>query len=230
MATIGELVDIVSRALELSREGVAGHMRLLRENGMLTMKGRGRGAATMTSLDAAKLLIAVAGSLATKDSVETVQSFGALRPSLDGWPKEVRADNYRNAEAGLAGELENIAAQNAKGTLHASYRQMFDSLYFDRAAVTFHSAVGISSKSFPKIVVVKRIVGGSGTVLYAATGRDTFRRIRKPLNLVSFNFASEGWNATKNSIAMSHFSELAPGLMQTRHVSFSAFANIALAL
>jgi hypothetical protein len=219
MATIGEMVDIMGRALGLSREGVAGHMRMLRENGMLTMKGHGRGAAKMTYADAARLLIAVAGSLATKDSVETVQSFGELEPSTDGWPKEARRNSYCNAEVGLAGELEYIAFQNNKGTLHPAYRRLLDPLYSDRAAVTFHSVVGISSKAFPKIVVVRRIL---------AVGN--YRRIESSAGLVSFNFAPKGWSAAKDSTDLSHVIGSAPGLLQTRHVSFPAFSEIALAL
>lgn len=48
--------------------------------GMISFKGHGRGAATMTTLDASRLLIAAAGSSFAKDSVQTLKEFGSLQP------------------------------------------------------------------------------------------------------------------------------------------------------
>lgn len=83
MGTSGELVTTIATALDvgelgLSRESVFVAMRELRAANMIPVTGRGLSGATMTEREAAKLLIAVAGALQLKDSVETVRLFSAL--------------------------------------------------------------------------------------------------------------------------------------------------------
>jgi hypothetical protein len=73
-----ELSDCIAKALGLPEPTVALHMRNLREEGVLTQGGRGRSAARMSAVDAALLLIASAGSLHPKDSVDTVQKYRDL--------------------------------------------------------------------------------------------------------------------------------------------------------
>jgi hypothetical protein len=73
--TPGELVRAVSIALEVPAETVVQHDRNLAVAGLRTKGGRGRSAAQVTSLDAARLVVATVASFRTKDSVETVRLF-----------------------------------------------------------------------------------------------------------------------------------------------------------
>ncbi len=59
MATSGELIRIMARALALPSATVTSYHRVLREHGMITKGGRGRSAATMSAEDVARLLIAL---------------------------------------------------------------------------------------------------------------------------------------------------------------------------
>src|SRR5262249_21152375 len=53
--------------------------RTIAEAGLRTKKGRGRGAASVTTRDAAHLLIAIFGSAQVKDSVDAVRRYGRTR-------------------------------------------------------------------------------------------------------------------------------------------------------
>src|SRR5664279_5275445 len=80
MATSGELCVATAKALGISFEATREHLRHIRRAGMISFKGHGRGAATMTTPDASRLLIAAAGSSFAKDSVQTLKEFGSLQP------------------------------------------------------------------------------------------------------------------------------------------------------
>jgi hypothetical protein len=73
--TPGQLVRAVSIALNVPEETVTEHDRNLIVAGLRTKGGRGRSAPQVTPLDAARLLVAVLGSIRTKDSVDTVGVF-----------------------------------------------------------------------------------------------------------------------------------------------------------
>src|ERR1700688_1302036 len=81
MATSGELCLVTAEALGIPFETTREHLRNIRRAGMISFKGHGRGAAAMTTLDAARLLIAAAGSSFVKDSIETLEGFGKLKPT-----------------------------------------------------------------------------------------------------------------------------------------------------
>lgn len=78
MATSVEMADKVADALGIGRQSVLHHLRNLGVRKLITYHGRGRHAAGMTPLDAARLTIAVVGSPLVKDSVATVEQFGSL--------------------------------------------------------------------------------------------------------------------------------------------------------
>ena len=78
MATSVEMADKVADALGVGRQSVLHHLRNLGVRKLITYHGRGRHAAGMTPLDAARLTIAVVGSPLVKDSVATVEQFGSL--------------------------------------------------------------------------------------------------------------------------------------------------------
>jgi hypothetical protein len=73
--TPGQLVKAVALALDVPEETVVQHDRNLVVAGLRTKGGRGRSAAKVTPLDAARLIVAVLGSLRTKDTVATVRAF-----------------------------------------------------------------------------------------------------------------------------------------------------------
>lgn len=78
MASSGELARQVAETLTIKEPSVAWKVRLLREEGLLTKGGRGRSAAKMTSLDAARLLIAIMATETDAMSVDAVHDFGEL--------------------------------------------------------------------------------------------------------------------------------------------------------
>lgn len=141
--TSGELITCVAGALGMARETVAIHFRHLREGGMVSQKGRGRGAASMTSLDAARLIIAVAGSFAVKDSVATVAAFGPLLPP--------RVSAGLCFEDMLARLIDKLAAWAAEGQLPGLYLGLRGSVAKQGApAVELVSGVGTDLKNTPK--------------------------------------------------------------------------------
>lgn len=78
MASPGELVQCIARALGVPENQVTQHDRNLAVAGLRTVGGRGRSAARMSPRDAANLLIGVAASSMVKDTVETVMEYGSL--------------------------------------------------------------------------------------------------------------------------------------------------------
>ncbi|MFK4536384.1 hypothetical protein ABIA00_004567 [Bradyrhizobium ottawaense] len=88
MMTSLQLAAVVAGALGLSRGTVVQHLRNLQKGDKITFAGHGRGAAPMGPGDAARLLIAAAGSDAVKDSLATLNAFGELLPiRTDGRPR-----------------------------------------------------------------------------------------------------------------------------------------------
>ena len=79
MVLVRELSNATANFLELPSPTVAMYTRRLREAGLISEKGRGRGAARATPLDAANLLIALAVNLGPERAAESVVDFGRLR-------------------------------------------------------------------------------------------------------------------------------------------------------
>ena len=71
--TPGQLVQAMSIALNTPLETVTQHDRNLAVAGLRTTGARGRNAPHVTTLDAARLLVAILGSIRTMDSVVTVE-------------------------------------------------------------------------------------------------------------------------------------------------------------
>ncbi|MDX3965541.1 MAG: hypothetical protein QHD01_02940 [Bradyrhizobium sp.] len=70
----------MGEALGLPRETAQLHLKTIRAAKQITFKGFGRSAAAMTERDAARLVIAAAGSYFAKDSAVALKRFGGLRP------------------------------------------------------------------------------------------------------------------------------------------------------
>lgn len=80
MAAPKRIVEAVSENMGVPLGTVVIHDRNLSVAGLRSAGIRGRGKSVATSHDAANLIIAVAGSRNAKDSVETVEKYGRLRP------------------------------------------------------------------------------------------------------------------------------------------------------
>jgi hypothetical protein len=80
MLTSIALADVVADALGITRESAQLHLKTIRAAGEISFKGYGRAAAAMTPLDASRLVIASAGSIFAKDSVDVLMRFGKLVP------------------------------------------------------------------------------------------------------------------------------------------------------
>ncbi len=131
MATSGGLIEIVADALGLTAETVGVHVRNLRTAGLLNRRGVGRSAAIMTTLDAARVLLAVVGSQQVKDSAETVKRFGAL-VSAEGVEAASRGEDINpfTLEHALAAEFGAIAQRwpNPRTVANAEYRDTWQEL------------------------------------------------------------------------------------------------------
>jgi hypothetical protein len=84
MANSRELVECISSALEFSLTEVTGHMRHLREAGLVTTGGRGVTAPRMTYEDAASLICSLYGTSLMKDGVTSVGALKALPAIYQG--------------------------------------------------------------------------------------------------------------------------------------------------
>lgn len=73
--TPGQLIKAVALALDVPEETVFQHDRNLAQAGLRTKGGRGSSAPEVTTIDAARLLVATLASVRTKESVATVKAF-----------------------------------------------------------------------------------------------------------------------------------------------------------
>jgi hypothetical protein len=126
VATSGGLIGIIANALGLNAETVGVHVRNLRLASLISRRGVGKSAATMTALDAARVLLAAAGSLQAKDSVESVLGFGKLLSAEGAEAAALGEDTSAfTLEHALTVELMEVAAR------WPSPRVVSDSMYVD---------------------------------------------------------------------------------------------------
>jgi hypothetical protein len=159
MVTSLKLADVVAGALGLSAQTVVQHVKNLQAHELLLSTGRGRGAAQMRPLDAARLILAAAGSDLVKDSVETAGSFGKLLPiGRAGTPgANIRLEDH------LAGLLTDIATRASAGEhADADGRPSYLSLSLLSAA-----SIG---RPLPRAAVARRILARGVGALSFATG------------------------------------------------------------
>src|SRR3712207_5689305 len=79
VALLSDLVKTIARVEELDAVTVGFYARSAREAGLVSKKGRGRGAAQMSATDAANLLIGVNASKLAKDVGDIVPQYRALK-------------------------------------------------------------------------------------------------------------------------------------------------------
>ena len=81
MVLLTDLVSVIADVLDLPYKTVLQYSRHLREAGLLSQKGRGRGAAHVTPRDGAILLLGVTGSTTATHSVSMVNNLAEAMPS-----------------------------------------------------------------------------------------------------------------------------------------------------
>jgi hypothetical protein len=84
MASPGQLVQTMAAALGISVATVAQYDRQLSEKGLRSKGGRGSSAATVTSHDAANLLIAILAGPTVKEAARTCEMYGSLKANGKG--------------------------------------------------------------------------------------------------------------------------------------------------
>lgn len=115
MATSGQLVSITAKALRTPEVSVLLHYRELRKDGLVHKSGRGRSAAHVTAMDAARLLIAIMGARIVREACEAVQTIGQfrqVRSEVDRLRPMIPSDALplgHSFEEGLAKMLSDLA-------------------------------------------------------------------------------------------------------------------------
>ena len=111
MATLSDLVSIVTARTDIPRATVFAYGRFAREAGLISQKGRGRGAAAMTETDAANLLIALCGTAVTREAGDAIHLFRRMKgfaffeddetePMLRAWLSDFRLASGGKDEIG----------------------------------------------------------------------------------------------------------------------------------
>ena len=209
VATSGELCIAVATALGIPFESTREHLRNIRRAGMISFKGHGRGAAAMTTLDAARLLIAAAGSSFVKDSIATLEGFGRLKPTRK-IPRQ-RSIKESTLETYLAEVMQKLIDE--RDQLPNAYRRPVSPGVDSRIALRMMSVVSARPDDYPRTASVRRFLN-SGVAL--------------DFTIVSFSspeFPSPTLNSPDDAVYLRE-----AGLIQTRDVPAWVLAEIAHAL
>jgi hypothetical protein len=206
MATSGELTEIVSEALGLPFQHVREVLRnIRRRKNTITFSGFGRGAAEMTVIDATRLLIAVAASQLVKDSSTTLTAFSKLEP--------IRLHKQSGKKITLEDQVASmmLGLIERRNDLPATYLRQTNKPRHASIALTLLSGVGDASRIHPRAAVLRNFLG-TGTGVTATS------------------FASTGWD--KPALTETDYALAVPevGLVQSRHVTTWAMAEVALSL
>jgi hypothetical protein len=181
--------------------------KTIRKHDKISFKGYGRGAAAMTPLDAARLVIAVAGSTFAKDSMASLNRFCDLL-----------SDKDRRRPRGSRRKLENFLAERILRIVSDEHYRHLETLAHDppRYNLAAHVALklmwvaGEDIDALPRVAVVRwfRSDGGADAMSFAPEDQT-------PAILDDAQFVRHYRNA---------------GLIQGRVVAARALAKIALSL
>jgi hypothetical protein len=133
MATLQDLVATLSATTGVPEATIFAYGRFARQAGLVSQKGRGRQAASMSLQDAANLVIALGGTGVTRDADDAISSFRSLKgrayafstpleePFLH-WldplrPRLVRKDGSYPLGADLGQTIEFLISSTTNGTL-----------------------------------------------------------------------------------------------------------------
>ncbi|KQY97190.1 hypothetical protein ASD45_21020 [Pseudolabrys sp. Root1462] len=154
MVTSRTLAKAIGDALGIAPESAELHLKTVRAAGKISFKGYGRAAAAMTSLDASRLLLAGAGSLFAKDSLQVLQNFGGLKSLRD------RRSNF-TLEEFLARRIESILEEEAgdpsfETDRHKTRpRRPFGSVHLAETALQLIEPMGSSQRGLPRFAIVR---------------------------------------------------------------------------
>lgn len=174
MVTSIALADVVADALGISRESGQLHLKTIRAAGEISFKGYGRAAAEMTPLDAARLLIAAAGSTFAKDSMDVLKRFAKLkpvRPRSSGHTLE----EFLAVRIGALPIDENDSESERSRFLP---RRPFGSVRLADTAVQLFDPIGSKDDDLPSFALVRWLspIGDSKVLLF---GREVDRPWQK---------------------------------------------------
>lgn len=205
MASSIEMASAVAAAMGLEDETVQLYLKNIRAAGAISFKGYGRSAASMTPLDAARLLIVVAGYGVARNSAAFLEDFaemGALNQKLNG----------KNFEQFLADRI-GTDWRTFPEQRHFPRRHHKEVFTKAQEALKLFWVEGAQGARLPRVAVVRwaRPRGGG-------FGVATFVSRPLPLKATSFD---EG-----------RLAEIYPdvGLIQTRTVSLRSVMDISEAL
>lgn len=162
MLTSYGLAEVVAGELGLPPETVRQHLRNLQapaDRKLISAKGRGRGAAAMTPLDAARLLIASAGSDFVKDSVAALDAFGELHPI--GLREPGAPSALASQLAALLTRLALEPGDDADGRPRAG-----------NLGLSLMSVASLDPARYPRVAILRWGRTGSGAISFATAGWD----------------------------------------------------------
>lgn len=160
MLTSHRLAEAAAGALGLPPETVGQHLRNLRaaDRGLISAKGRGRGAAAMTPLDAGRLLLAAVGADFVKDSVAALDAFGDLQPiglRDPGGPTALVSQ--------LAALLTRLASEPDAPSPGPRVSHL---------GLSLMSVASIDKARYPRVAILRWGRTGSGAMSFASAGWD----------------------------------------------------------
>jgi hypothetical protein len=143
-----ELADVVADALGIARESAQLHLKTIRAAGQISFKGYGRAAADMTSLDAARLVIAAVGSTFAKDSMEVLKRFAHLGPAGTKKPLITLERFLSDRIAELPMEVQPEQRLRELG-------RSFGSRRLAQTALQLYEPIGTETDGLPRFAVVR---------------------------------------------------------------------------
>ncbi|OCX29121.1 hypothetical protein QU42_19490 [Bradyrhizobium sp. UASWS1016] len=159
MVTSLKLAAVTADALGLADQTVIQHVKNLQAEELLTSTGRGRGAAQMNPVDAARLIIAAAGSDLVKDSAFAVRAFGQLLPLAH----RSRPGPHITLEDHLAGILAGIAAEALAGPDPGGGPQLLS------VSLSLLSTASVDPERFPRVAIARKARGTGVSAISFAT-------------------------------------------------------------
>ncbi|MCK1525443.1 hypothetical protein [Bradyrhizobium sp. 17] len=143
-----ELADVVGDALGISRASAQLHLKTIRAGGQILFAGYGRAAAEMTSLEAARLVLACAGSTFAKDSMEVLKRFAHLRPA--GSKK-----SSISLEQFLSGRIAELPMYVQPEQRERGLGRSFGSRRLAQTALQLYEPIGEKVEELPRFAVVR---------------------------------------------------------------------------
>jgi len=148
MVTSRELADLVGDALGISRASAQLHLKTIRAAGQILFKGYGRAAADMTSLEAARLVLACAGSTFAKDSMEVLTRFAHLGPAGTRRP-------LITLEQFLADRIAELPMYVSPEQRERGLGRSFGSRRLAQTALQLYEPIGETTEGLPRFAVVR---------------------------------------------------------------------------